>query len=317
MSNLIKQDSNWDYTNPEIHRNIEKYGVWVDGVETKNRLEWIFPGQTVDFDWPKRATSDFSKLKIIWENEHLLALFKPKGVVVQPGAGHQKNNLTTWLIENIPGQSKFDLNQYPGAGLVHRLDKDTQGLLLIAKTEADLKFLQNQFRERKVEKKYLAVVKGLVKKSFAITNWQARDQKRPTRFKFFWLESEALSYDPRAKQSQSVMKPLVICPELNLSLIEIQIFTGRMHQIRLQCEALGFPLQNDQVYNQSKLNPPTDAHLRINLVEPVAFSLDQFKSICYQIFEDLDYSLLSNYIKFQNVDSMALQLQFFDTSLIK
>jgi 23S rRNA-/tRNA-specific pseudouridylate synthase len=140
-------------------------------------------------------------------------------------------------------------NVIPRSGLVHRLDKDTQGLLLVGKNLESFNFLQDQFRSRSVVKKYLAVVDGIVDQEIRIENWQARSLSNPIEQKFFWIESDAFGYSKEARHAESVITPLFTSPETNQTIIQIQIKTGRMHQIRIQCLALGFPLSNDKAYN--------------------------------------------------------------------
>jgi 23S rRNA-/tRNA-specific pseudouridylate synthase len=142
----------------------------------------------------------------------------------------------------------------PVSGLVHRLDKDTQGLLLVAKNLESFHKLQDQFRSRNVVKKYLAVVDGIVESKIYLENWQARSLSNPIEQKFFWTEADAFGYSKDARHAESIIEPLFVCKESNKSIIQIQIKTGRMHQIRIQCLALGFPLSNDKAYN---LNTPT------------------------------------------------------------
>jgi 23S rRNA-/tRNA-specific pseudouridylate synthase len=137
----------------------------------------------------------------------------------------------------------------PVSGLVHRLDKDTQGLLLVAKNLESFHKLQDQFRSRNVVKKYLAVVDGIVENTIHLENWQARSLSNPIEQKFFWTETDAFGYSKDARHAESIIQPLYVCNESNQSIIQIQIKTGRMHQIRIQCLALGFPLTNDKAYN--------------------------------------------------------------------
>jgi 23S rRNA-/tRNA-specific pseudouridylate synthase len=144
-------------------------------------------------------------------------------------------------------------NVIPRSGLVHRLDKDTQGLLLVGKNLESFNFLQDQFRSRSVVKKYLAVVDGIVDQEIHIENWQARSLSNPIEQKFFWIESDAFGYSKEARHAESIITPLFVCAETNQTIIQIQIKTGRMHQIRIQCQALGFPLSNDKAYNNIKL----------------------------------------------------------------
>ncbi len=146
----------------------------------------------------------------------------------------------------------------PVSGLVHRLDKDTQGLLLVAKNLESFHCLQDQFRSRNVVKKYLAVVDGIVDQKIHLENWQARSLSNPIEQKFFWTETEAFGYSKEARHAESIIEPLYICKETNQTIIQIQIKTGRMHQIRIQCLALGFPLSNDKAYNLLKVEFEVD-----------------------------------------------------------
>lgn len=297
-----------EYTKPEIQRNIEKYGVFVNGFKVFNRLHWTLFEDRLDFShWPVRAKGNFQEIQIILEKPDFLVIFKPKNLVVQPGAGHQQDNLVNWLEQRYPEQKKIDSLT---RGLVHRLDKDTQGLLLIAKNQASLDFLQKQFRSRKVVKKYLAIVEGKFTKQVWIKNWQARSKQNPLRQSFFETELEAKNYDPKARFAESIFQPKIICPELNLSLIQIEIKTGRMHQIRLQAEALGFPLNQDKFYfkkTKKKLKPET-----VKELEPTSpvlkLSSTKFQTQQKKIFKNNGYSLLANSLSFEGLGIKQLSL---------
>jgi 23S rRNA-/tRNA-specific pseudouridylate synthase len=335
----LAANSEFSYTVPEIKRNIVEYGVLVSGVLTRNQLEWVYPSQTIVLNsWPTRIKGDLSKIKIVYQDEFCMVLNKPKGLVVEPGAGHPNDNVVTWLTDNYPEQnfrkiygdnieeidesekyyddsdeeSRFNErawakmtgyrpkkaasnahlvvgkmqreHQYniylrqekiqsrpytfgalvdgqmdvqtqdyreiiPISGLVHRLDKDTQGLLLVAKDLKSFRFFQDQFRTRAVTKKYLAIVDGIVDQQIQIENWQIRSLSNPIEQKFFWTKPEAMVYSKEARRAESIIQPIAICKETNQSLIQVQIKTGRMHQIRVQCLAMGFPLTKDKMYN--------------------------------------------------------------------
>jgi 23S rRNA-/tRNA-specific pseudouridylate synthase len=343
----LKVNSPAAYTVPEIKRNIVEFGVYVSGVLTHNQLEWVYPSQTIVLNnWPSREPGDLSKIKVIYEDTDCLVINKPVGLVVEPGAGHPRDNVVSWLLSNYPEQdfkklygdssvedldesekyyddkdeiSIFNIrswaamthqkpkklasnahivvgkmnrehqyNMYlrqekiqsrpytfgalaggkvaqpldeinykkliPVSGLVHRLDKDTQGLLLVAKNLDSFHYLQDQFRSRRVVKKYLAVVEGIVNQTIHLENWQARSLSNPIEQKFFWTEVDAFGYSKDARHAESIIQPLFVCKETNQSIIQIQIKTGRMHQIRIQCLALGFPLSNDKSYNLNAKN---------------------------------------------------------------
>jgi 23S rRNA pseudouridine1911/1915/1917 synthase len=314
VAQLLKEGNNPNgYTNPEIQRNIEKYGVTVDGLKIFNRLHKIYPGQNIQVpDWPQRNHGDFEQIKILRDEPEYLLLFKPYGIVVEPGAGHQNQNLESWLNNEYKTRTDFHGQYY----LVHRLDKNTQGLLLIAKSESAHNFLQDQFRGREVVKKYLTLLHGDLDQRVEISGWQSRDDQKPLRQKFFWTESEAKEYSPQARFAHSMFRPLAYCEELNQSLAEVQIFTGRMHQIRLQAEALGHSLVADAVYNlKLKVEGPnsfnsTNQSLKFSLVERPDLEKDKFLVLQKQLFGPLEYCLLSNYLKIKLPDGSTLEAEY-------
>jgi 23S rRNA-/tRNA-specific pseudouridylate synthase len=292
-----------DYTRPEIQRNIETYGVYIDTRLIHNRLEWVFNTEKIDIShWPKRTHGEFEQVKIILDEPEFLLIYKPVGVVVEAGAGHQIHNLTSWL------ENKYNKQIF----LINRLDKDTQGLMLAAKSETAQKFFQDQFRNRTTVKKYLGVVDNSVDNLLIIDSWQSRDRANPIKQKFFWTQKEAFDYDENSRNASSIIKPLAYNQDLNKTLVEIEIKTGRMHQIRVQCEALGIPLVADKTYNTHPDLAKNTPGLEIQKMENEIPKLDSnaFKAVTKSVFGDTDYCLLSNYIKIQNLDGKWLEYEY-------
>jgi 23S rRNA-/tRNA-specific pseudouridylate synthase len=355
LSSKIKNYTIEDYTKPEIQRNIEEHGVFVEGELITNRLHWVYDWQNIRLNnWPYRNKGDFSKIKIIEETEDYLVLFKPYGLVVQPGSGHQEDNLLFWLIQNYPEQKKIlkkstDLNSKLtpkeksngsiSAGLVHRLDKNTQGLILVAKSEENLKFFQDQFRQREICKKYLTVLSGKLSKTLLIQSWQNRNQRNPIRQKLFWSQAEAINYDQNYREAISIFRPICTCDEADVTLAEVDIKTGRMHQIRLQAEAVGFPLVNENIYNRKpRLLPGSQSpfdfikqslkkeevvslpeenqdlikKIQISSNEVFSTSSTDFQKLRDKIFGKVDYCLLANYLEFRNVEGRRVVYQLHD-----
>lgn len=296
---LVKQQE-LEYTKPEIQRNIEKYGVLVDNKMVFKRLEWVADFQEIDFEhWPKREVGNFENIKIIRETKDYLVVFKPTNLVVQPGNGHLKDNLITWLENKYPGQRFF---------LVHRLDKDTQGLLLIAKNLKVQEFFQSQFKNREVTKKYLAVVDNPVDKLWTTTHFQTRSNSNPLKQELFWKQNSEESL----KIAKTKIKPLFHCKEKNQTLVEVQIYTGRMHQIRLICEALGFPLSCDKLYNQIKRLPKNTDNIEAVQIQLKELSKSEFESLKLKVFGKTEYCLLSNYLQLKSATEGVLELSFAD-----
>jgi len=309
ISDLVKSEA-LEFTAPEVKRNISSLGVNLNGNIEHRHLTWTYDFDKISIDhWPRRPKGDFDLIQTWYENDDTIVIFKPRNVVVEPGAGHREDNLMTFLTE------KYKRQFY----LAHRIDKDTSGLLVLTKTPEQLEFIQNQFRTHKVTKKYLAVVKGLVTMTYHVTSWQGRDSGNPLRQKLYWSEKGALDLDPQARQAVSIIKPLIICPNSNLSLVEITIKTGRMHQIRLQCEALGFPLNGDAIYNRN-----TGFKKQLELPSKSFFGIEQLKSMNSEEFIHLQikvfghdgYSLLANFIKFELNPGRFWEGEVFDLGLL-
>lgn len=320
---FLKSQKNFDYTQPEIQRNIENYGVLVDELEVFNRMFWVQPGQGIRIDnWPKRQHGDFDKVKILEENKNFLLLFKPFGVVVQAGAGHANDNLVEWLLSKYPEQQKFDFTKYPSRGLAHRLDKNTQGLMIVAKNLETLIFLQNQFKERKVTKKYLCIVEGIVEKQYIVKAYQTRDKIDVKRQKLFWDKDLAMTYDAQSRLAFSIIRPVAVSDDTNESLVEVEIKTGRMHQVRLHMQAIGFPLVNDHVYtkkipelakyeqNSREFESGWCAFYSLKMVQNV--SEDQMLIYKKHIFDNQEYCLLSNYLKIELPEGKMLEADVVD-----
>jgi 23S rRNA pseudouridine1911/1915/1917 synthase len=290
------RENQLDFTSPEVQKNIEAYGVLVDGLQVKNRLEWVYGTPKIRLNsWPMRDHGALEDIKIVYEDENLLVVDKPFGVVVQSGAGHMKDNLIDYLAAHYPSIQHIDTAKHPSKGLINRIDKDTQGIVLVAKNQAALEWYQAQFKSRLVEKYYLARVDGVVEQSFEVQNWQARSKSDPTRQKLFWTEKEALDYDTNARFAQSTISPQYTCSELGQSIVKVQIYTGRMHQIRLQCQALGFALVADKKYIQKPI-PSTQAPSGM-FAEVQEKDAKSFEKLLQSCFRGHEYGLFAYSIK--------------------
>ncbi len=177
-------------------------------------------------------------LKIFYEDNDLAVIYKPPHMVVHPSPGHEKGTLVNALLYHFKNLSEFG-GKFR-AGIVHRLDKETAGLMVIAKTDFAHKELQKQFQNREVEKKYKAIVVGIPQNEHDIINLPI-----------------GRSVNDRKKMGVNTNKPREAITEYwlekkweksNLSLVDIKLHTGRTHQIRVHFSALGHPLLNDKVY---------------------------------------------------------------------
>jgi len=168
------------------------------------------------------------ELKIIYEDDDILAIDKPAGIIVFPEGKITKETLIEHLLEKFPYLK--NAGKYPRYGIVHRLDKDTSGILLVAKNNKALVFLQKQFQERKVIKKYLALVIGNVKinrgEIETLIDRSPKDRKKQMAFPLFGPEAR------RKKMRKAKTEYKVIKRFKDFTLVEAIPKTGRKHQIR-------------------------------------------------------------------------------------
>jgi len=180
-------------------------------------------------------------LDILFEDDHVIVLNKPAGLVVHPACGHYRDTLVNALLAHHKTLSKGSGPFRPG--LVHRIDKDTSGLLVIAKTEDAHTRLAKQFHRKTVHRLYHAIVFGNFKsKSGTVTSYISRS---PTNRKKFMATEE-----PIGKHAITHYQVLKEGP--SLSLIQLKLETGRTHQIRVHMASLGNPVVGDETYGGKK-----------------------------------------------------------------
>jgi 23S rRNA pseudouridine1911/1915/1917 synthase len=238
---------------PEFSRNrlqglIREGFVCVDGqTVTKSGLD-LELGDHIEICIPEPVSSGLIAediyLDIIFENEDLLVVNKPAGMVVHPSPGHDKGTLVHAALGHAPEMEGIGGEERPG--IVHRLDKDTSGLIVIAKNEQAHRWLQDQFRTRKVEKIYLALVDG--KPPTSVGRVEAPIGRNATHRKLM-----AVVPLDKGREAVSEYKTLEMYPDH--SLLEVHPLTGRTHQIRVHLAFLGCPVVGDGVYGKKKAKP--------------------------------------------------------------
>ncbi len=176
-------------------------------------------------------------LQVLHEDRHLLVVNKPPGMVVHPAAGHSTGTLVNALLYRCPGLEGIGGEQRPG--IVHRLDKDTSGAIVVAKNDAAMVRLSAQFRNRKVRKEYVAIVRGCpVPPEQRIETPIGRNRHDRMR----------MSTRPAGKGRTAVTHLRVERSFGNFSLVRLQIETGRTHQIRVHMAHIGHPVAGDRQY---------------------------------------------------------------------
>lgn len=187
------------------------------------------------------------KLNIIYEDENVLAVDKPSNMIVAPEKPTNQETLIDELIKQFSHLKK--VGSAPRYGIVHRLDKDTSGILLIAKNNQTLFFLQNQFKERKVVKKYIALVVGDVKKERGTIETLIGRSPKDRRKQKVYLEMEPGSAGKREAVTEfKVVKKFSDEKENDYTLLEVRPKTGRKHQIRTHLKFINHPIAGDKFY---------------------------------------------------------------------
>lgn len=179
-------------------------------------------------------------IDIVYEDEHLMIVNKPSGLVVHPGSGNYDNTLVNGLMHYTNNLS--DVNGEERPGIVHRIDKDTSGLLLVAKTNEAHAILTDYFKNKEVKREYLALITGVFPHETATIDApigrDPKDRKKMT------------VTDVNAKEAITHLK--VIKRFQNHTLVSLNLETGRTHQIRVHMKYIGYPVFNDPVYTNKK-----------------------------------------------------------------
>lgn len=199
-------------------------------------------------------------LDVVFENEDVIVVNKAAGMVVHPAAGHSRGTLVAAVLAHAPTIEGVGGVKRPG--LVHRLDKDTSGLIVLAKNDQAHRFLQKQFEKRKVEKDYLALVDGAPPTPEGrIEAPVGRDSK----------DRKKMAVVPEDKGRMALSEYFTIEAFANHTLLEVRILTGRTHQIRVHMAFIHCPVVGDTVYGRQKPTLPVSrqvlhaAKLRIAL----------------------------------------------------
>ena len=235
-----------NFSRSVIQRCLRQGAVTVNGncVKASQKIvgnEWVQLNITTESDNCWRAEP--GSLHICYEDDDLMVVDKPVSLVVHPGAGNPTGTLINRLLAHRP-----ELSSLPRCGIVHRLDKDTSGLLIVATSLRACAALSDALQQRRIERYYQALVYGLVTAGRTINAAIGRDPYRRTQMAVVNNGREAITY-------------IQSCEHFRMhSLVRIRLGSGRTHQIRVHLAHIGYPLVGDMIYNTKRLALPRHLH---------------------------------------------------------
>lgn len=226
-----------------IQRLIDEGNILLNGAKTKSSYK-ISKDDLVEIQDVKAKEIELKAqdipLKIVYEDDHIIVVNKPKGLVVHPAAGNPDGTLVN-AIMSICKESLSGIGGEIRPGIVHRLDKDTSGLLIVAKNDVAHINLSEQIKNHKVRKTYIALVRGIVKENEATINMPiGRSTKDRKKMAVVKNGKEAITHFKVIKRYEKY------------TLLEINIETGRTHQIRVHLSQIGYPIVGDYTYSNGK-----------------------------------------------------------------
>lgn len=238
-----------NFSRSKIQNEIKKENILVNNSKIKssyllkeNDIITINSSETSE---PKILPEDI-KLDIVWEDENMAVINKPSNMLTHPTSIETSGTLVNALLFKF-GDNLSDMNGVYRRGIVHRLDRNTCGLIMVAKNNKTHEYLVNEMKNKKFSKKYLAVVKGVIEKDeFTIDSPIGRHLTQP--------HKQSIRAD--GKESITIVRTLERFK--NATLVELTLITGRTHQIRVHLASIGHPVYNDTLYGFGKTKIKTE-----------------------------------------------------------
>ncbi len=239
------------------------------------------------------------KIEIIYENDDVIVLNKPAGVLSQNAESSRSPSISDFLVKHCPEIKNVGEDEMR-FGVVHRLDKDTSGVIITAKNNKAFEFLKDQFKNRRTEKVYLALVYGIIKPKEGEINFKiGRSKTNP---------NMQTAIDTKKKENIKSREALTIYKTIktfeDYSLLEVSLKTGRMHQIRVHLKAISYPIVGDQKYFFKKYkNKSPELNRQFLHAKELGITLPNGKKVSFKAKLPGDLENFLNKIKLEKVSN--------------
>lgn len=269
---LVKEFFSLGMTRGEIIRNIKSGNILVNNKKVKPGYV-LRPGDAISSKFKVKSEKLIPnrniKIKIIYQDKNIIAVNKPAGVQVHPDSKEKFNTVANWLvakfpeIKNIHDDSKY---AYLRPGIVHRLDKETSGVMVVARNMKAFQELKNLFKEHKVEKKYLALVYGKLENKKGII-------EKPIARAATYKKQVIAGRKTKTKIREAITHYKVLKEFKDYSVLEVTPKTGRMHQIRIHLFSIGHPIVGDKIYKTKRRAIPQGVARQLLHAKSLSFRL--------------------------------------------
>lgn len=281
-----------DFTRTRIQQLIKDRNITVNGKPTKSSYK-IEENDEIAIEVPEVETTEIKpeniKIDIVYEDSDIAVINKQAGLVVHPAHGHYSGTLVNAILYHIKDLSGINGEIRPG--IVHRLDKDTSGLIVIAKNDKVHTALTEMFQEKKIRKTYLAILKGKLNKSEGkIVTQIGRDKND---------RKKMTVIDDITKGKNAITNYRIISQNNLFTLVKVNIETGRTHQIRVHMRHLGYPILGDSVYGRKDNEKRQMLHAyKLEFLHPVTGRQMEFTG---EIPEDFQKALKKSDLKIDEI----------------
>ncbi len=266
-----------------LQKLLKEQEVLVNEKTVKSNYK-VSPGEVVQLSLPEAVEPEIEaedmELDILYEDQDIILVNKPKGMVVHPAAGHYSGTLVNGLMAHCR-DSLSGINGIMRPGIVHRIDMDTTGVLIVCKNDIAHNSIAEQLKEHSITRKYYAVVHGVLKEEEGTVN--APIGRHP-------VDRKKMSINEKSGR-EAITHYRVLEHFKQFTYVECQLETGRTHQIRVHMASIGHPILGDQIYGPAKssfrLNGQTLHAGVLGIIHPKSGAYMEFRAPLPEYFEDL------------------------------